>query len=211
MDTEQKKQTIETSMDFSANVESLFKAWTDAEQLKQWWHPNGNSLENVTNELQEGGAVAYHFAEAGLKITGNYKEVVPNEKLVYSWNWELADQSTEKAEYVLTINFKSTENGSAIHVLQEGFAKPDDITPHEDGWKAGLESLKNHLEQSQSSQSESGSSLQNDSGSAQSSSETSQANSGTPVNENLESAESLEQDRSGGYNELPDQAKVGGG
>lgn len=199
-------------MDFAADVASLYQAWTEEEHLKQWWHPNGNTLESVTNELQEAGAVAYHFAEAGLKITGNYKEVVPNEKLVYTWNWELGDQALEKAEYVLTIEFKSADSGSSLHVLQEGFANVEDVTPHEDGWKAGLESLKNHLEQGSGSENESQSESQTQSQSQkQSQSQTqSQREGDVPVNENLQKVEGLE-DRSGGYNELPEQAKVGGG
>jgi len=198
-------------MDFAADVASLYQAWTEEEHLKQWWHPNGNSLESVTNEMQEGGEVSYHFAEAGLKITGNYKEVVPNEKLVYTWNWELGEQVSEKGEYVLTVEFKSADNGSSLHVLQEGFSNSEDITPHEDGWKAGLESLKNHLEQGNGSESESQSQGQTQSQSQTQSQDQTQSQGGgeTPVNENLQKVEGLE-DRSGGYNELPEQAKVGG-
>ncbi|MCE7063926.1 SRPBCC domain-containing protein [Dyadobacter sp. CY326] len=184
METEQKNQTIEISHDFSADVQSLYKAWTEEEQLKQWWRPTGNTLVNVVNELQEGGAVEYHFKEAGLRVTGNYKEVSPNEKLVYSWNWELEDPATEKTEYVLTIRFEAKENGSTLHVLQEGFSNQEEIIPHQDGWEKGLQSLNDHLENGSSTSDTSAQNTSDSSGMG---------------------------DRSGGYNEAPEQVKVGGG
>ncbi len=45
------QSSINASKTFKARVEALYKAWTDAEQLKQWWKPMGFSLRQVENEL----------------------------------------------------------------------------------------------------------------------------------------------------------------
>ena len=47
MDSEQKTHVIEIERQFNVSVEELFKAWTEAEHLKQWWHPMGETLESI--------------------------------------------------------------------------------------------------------------------------------------------------------------------
>lgn len=187
MDTDQSANTIQISKEFSVDTAKLFQAWTEPEQLKQWWHPMGNSLKDVKNDLKKGGEVTYEFEEAGLVISGNYKEVSPNEKLVYTWNWDLTDNK-EDASYTLNITFESKENGSVLHILQEGFSGPEAIKPHQEGWDKGLESLKQYLESN---------------GNAGAN------NTDASSNDNLRSGDQMN-DRSGGYNEAPEQVKVGG-
>ena len=184
MATEQNSNSIELSESFSVTAETLFKAWTEADQLKKWWSPMGDSLENVTNELNEGGEVSYHFKSGDFHVTGKYKEVIPGEKLVYTWNWEFKDGLPQES-YLLTIVFEENENGSILHVKQDEFQDEEVAKPHKDAWRRALDGLKSYL---------------------QGASETTQSSDQA----NLKSDEGMS-DRSGGYNELPEQAKVGGG
>jgi len=196
MEENNQENRIEIEKEFDVDVESLFAAWTEPEQLKQWWHPMGESLTDVKNELEEGGAVEYYVGEAGLEITGTYSEVKPNERLVYSWVWNMSDEGSENG-YTLDISFSSTEGGSKLRVIQEGFSAPELLKPHHDGWEKGLESLASYLSSGSSSES---------SGESQSGAETSDGD----TESNLQNAEG-QSDRSGGYNESPEQVKVGGG
>jgi len=184
MANEQNSNIIEISEEFSVPVETLFKAWTEVEHLKQWWSPMGDSLEKVTNELNEGGVVAYDFKSGDFNVKGNYQEVKPNEKLVYSWNWEFKDGLPQES-YTLTIGFESTEKGSVLHVRQEELKDDEVAKPHKDAWRIALDSLKAHLQKTEESEEHAdGNDLKTDEG---------------------------QSDRSGGYNESPEQAKVGGG
>ncbi len=195
METGQKTHVIEIERLFDADVETLFKAWTEAEHLKQWWKPMGNQLVDVKNELKEGGAVEYYVGDAGLQITGTYSEVVPNEKLVYTWIWNLNDEGSENG-YTLHVTFTSEGQGSKLHVVQEGFKGEEFLKTHQDGWEKELDSLSSYLT-SGSSDTQSESSAQD---------ETSQQ----PVGQdNLKNGDQMN-DRSGGYNEAPDQVRVGG-
>lgn len=45
--------------DFKVSPERLFEACTREEDLCEWWHPLGNRLTKVANELEEGGRVSY--------------------------------------------------------------------------------------------------------------------------------------------------------
>ncbi|TDE14503.1 SRPBCC family protein [Dyadobacter psychrotolerans] len=191
METNQQHK-IETSQEFAVPVEMLFKAWTEQEHLQKWWRPMGETLESVKSELEEGGANEYYFESKAFKITGNYQQADVNKKLVYTWNWDFEGNELENEKYILHIKFESTDGGSKLLVVQEGLASEEVLPAHEDGWKTGLESLKSYLEVSSD-----GSSSENKSSSVNES-------------DSVKSDEGMN-DRSGGYNELPEQAKVGGG
>jgi len=136
---------IEVREEFNVPVETLYKAWTDSEQLKAWWKPMDNQLQSVTNELHDGGLVDYRFENDKLHITGQYSSVKENDTLVYSWNWELPLDEVRNAEYQLTIKFIPTNGGSAISVIQDAFKDEESMLPHEEGWRKGLTDLKRYL------------------------------------------------------------------
>ena len=64
----------------------VWKAWSEAEQLRQWWGPKGCSIEVGRFEFQPGGF--FHYA---MKFDGaptwwgrfNYREIAPQHRLVW--------------------------------------------------------------------------------------------------------------------------------
>jgi uncharacterized protein YndB with AHSA1/START domain len=135
--------------EFSVPVEKLYQAWITPEDLKQWWKPSENQLTEVELNNQEGGRIKYVFetkdGQPAITITGEYKEVKPNERLVYTWNWDLASENTKKSDHQLTIEFSSAGEGSKLSVTQENFQDGEAIEPHEQGWQKALEDLSNYL------------------------------------------------------------------
>lgn len=132
---------------FAAGKEELYKAWTEPEQLKQWWRPMNKQLQNVENDIRPGGKVIYRF-EGDLAIKGEYKETAPAEKLVYSWNWELPEETMHKGEYLLRVEFKEDGDGSTLDVTQENFENEHAIKPHQEGWDEALNDLHAYLQKS---------------------------------------------------------------
>lgn len=72
---------------FDAPRDLVFRAWTDAEHLKRWYAPDGCTLSTFTGEIRQGGT--FHSCirtpdgtECWCK--GVYKEVVKDERLVYT-------------------------------------------------------------------------------------------------------------------------------
>lgn len=146
-----KNEPITISEKFNVDTATLFRAWTDESALKAWWKPTGKTLSNVENDIKEGGKVAYHFeseAETTGKLTieGTYQSVIPEQKLVYTWNWIVDDAALENGNYLLTVGFEAAGEGSEISITQENQSETEGIHPHEEGWKEALESLKTYLE-----------------------------------------------------------------
>ena len=146
-------QTVEAGRQFSSDVQALYNAWIQADQLKQWWQPANNKLVHVENEVTEGGNIRYGFETSGgeksFTITGQYKEVKPAAKLVYTWNWEMpgGGKATQN-HFELTVTFSGEGNESHIHITQKDLDAQESIHPHHKGWEEELERLAQFLQSS---------------------------------------------------------------
>jgi uncharacterized protein YndB with AHSA1/START domain len=146
-----KNEPVNITQEFSVSKAELFTAWTDEAALKSWWKPTGRTLSNVENDIKDGGQVVYEFEDGDdttgqLTIKGEYQTAIPEEKLVYTWNWIVDNKALENGNYLLTVEFKDQDGGSQISITQEKQSEEEGIHPHEEGWKEGLESLKTYLE-----------------------------------------------------------------
>jgi len=142
------QSTLHANKTFQAPVEALYKAWTDAEQLKQWWKPMGLTLIQVENEMREGGKIAYQFEGqegTSLKIDGSYQEVEPHKRLVYTWNWQLPDEKLNSA-YKLEVLFESSDSGSSISISQLEDEQQESLKPKASAWDEELSKLASFLE-----------------------------------------------------------------
>ena len=142
------QSTLTASKTFQVPVEALYKAWTDAEQLKQWWKPMGLTLTQVENELPEGGKIAYHFEGqegTSLTIEGTYQEVQAGQRLVYTWNWQLPDEKLNSA-YKLEVTFEGSDTQSTITVKQQEDEQQESVKPKASAWDEELSKLATFLE-----------------------------------------------------------------
>ncbi|MBC7390469.1 MAG: SRPBCC domain-containing protein [Opitutaceae bacterium] len=156
---------LEISKELNVSREELFKAWTETEQLKKWWRPENLQLESVENDINPQGKVKYIFKTTegkDLTVEGEYKEAIKNERLVYTWNWEIPEASTEDGHFTLTILFKENNGKSILDVKQEPFSTHESVAIHQKAWETSLQELAAYLENSKSSNSSSGNSVHDD-------------------------------------------------
>lgn len=139
------------SKDFNVPVARLYQAWITPDDLKQWWRPMGNILQHATTPPKQDGQIEYVFAnEQGahsFTITGVYKEVQEEKKLVYTWNWQIPAATVGDSAFLLTIEFSAAASGSRINVTQENFTDEEAVHPHQDGWEKALTDLQQFLSQ----------------------------------------------------------------
>lgn len=72
---------------FNAKIEKVFQAWTDPEKLMKWYAPSGCNIRFKEINIQTGGK--FHSCISNPQYgdcwcIGEYKEVVPNYKLVFT-------------------------------------------------------------------------------------------------------------------------------
>ena len=73
---------------FEAPQDLIWQMWTDAEHFKKWYGPQGFSVPLADMELRVGGKrlVCMASPDGSMKMwtTGEYVEIVPTERLVYT-------------------------------------------------------------------------------------------------------------------------------
>jgi len=85
----------------------LFDAWTKPEHLRKWWGCEGSSLTVCEIDLRPGGAwrLVMRMADGSdHPFHGTYREVVPNERLVYTECYDMP--SIGSPQWLTTIHFE---------------------------------------------------------------------------------------------------------
>ena len=72
------------------------------------------------------------------EVGGIYREVVPNEKLVFTWAWH----TMKERESQVTVTIKRDGNGSILTLLHEKFADEAARDGHQRGWTGSLDKLE---------------------------------------------------------------------
>ena len=74
------------SREYDAPVETVFRAWTEAEQVQQWWGPEGFQCETSEVDIRPGGHWRFVMKGNGMEFPNliTYHDIVPNERIVYS-------------------------------------------------------------------------------------------------------------------------------
>ncbi|MFQ5584786.1 MAG: SRPBCC domain-containing protein, partial [Calditrichia bacterium] len=90
---------------FAAPREKVYEAWTQVEQLKNWWRMGANWITPIAEvDLQVGGKYRLGMQppdkDAPYIVGGVFQEIIPAKKLVYTWRWEGQEEET-----VVTVEF----------------------------------------------------------------------------------------------------------
>jgi len=100
----------------NAPRELVFDAWTDPEQVGQWWGPSGFTTTTHKMEVKPGGV--WRFVMHGPdgrdyqnKIT--YLEIVPPERLVYRHG---GDEDLEPVSFQTTVTFVAEGNKTRVTI-----------------------------------------------------------------------------------------------
>jgi len=131
--------------DFEAPAELVYRAWTTPELVARWWHAERGSVTSIDIDLRVGGRWRYVMVATGgfeVAFHGEYREIVPNRRLVTTEVYEGAPE----AEAVTTATFTDVDGGSRVEILvQHASAAARDMhlqSGMEDGLQRALELLE---------------------------------------------------------------------
>jgi uncharacterized protein YndB with AHSA1/START domain len=132
------------SRTYPASVERVFKAWTDANQLGQWFAPSDDCTTKASVDLRinhEYRIAITHNGGNVSTILGTYRLIDPPNKLVYTWRWE----GSSSNDTLVTVDFAPEGEATKVTVTHEQFANTEDRDKHAEGWNAGLSRLERKL------------------------------------------------------------------
>jgi uncharacterized protein YndB with AHSA1/START domain len=84
------KDAVVIERTFNAPVAFIWQLWTEAEQFQKWYGPQGATVPVATMDVRVGGkrliCMEMRWPDRTMKMwfTGEYKEIVPNVRLVYT-------------------------------------------------------------------------------------------------------------------------------
>ena len=134
--------TLHLKRTFTAPREKVFRAWTDPEELKKWWGPEGYATPSAQVDFRVDGR--YRLGMKKLPdgevfyLSGTYREVKPPEKLVYTWSWEARP---EFGETLVTVEFRAMGNSTEVVLTHELFPNEKARQDHDNGWNSCLDRL----------------------------------------------------------------------
>lgn len=134
---------------FEASPQQTWRAWTDPDAVARWWHPRGASTprESVAIDAQAGGHYVYMMVDdtTGDRVVtgGEYREVTPFERLVFTWGYPDADPDDQP---VITITLEPVGEGARMTFDLRGVDGAAGDGSYFDGWQATLDSLGDHLQ-----------------------------------------------------------------
>jgi uncharacterized protein YndB with AHSA1/START domain len=70
-------------------------------------------------------------------VSGVLREIVPNEKLVFTWAWK----STPERESLVTVLLKPDGDGTLLTLTHEQFFDEDARDRHQGGWNGALDKM----------------------------------------------------------------------
>jgi uncharacterized protein YndB with AHSA1/START domain len=138
-------ERLEIRRRVGASPARVFAAWTDPEELKAWWGPEGASCPAAEVDLRVGGAyrIANRFRDGRtVWIVGTFEVVEAPRKLVYTWRLEPGPGGIER----VTVLFEPRGDETEIIVLHEGVEDVAQRDGHERGWLGCLGGLARRLE-----------------------------------------------------------------
>jgi uncharacterized protein YndB with AHSA1/START domain len=108
----------------------------------KWFGPDAGEVLRAETDVRVGGRYAVGFrTEDGEEhnVSGIYREVVPNERLVFTWAW----RSTPERESLVTILVKPQDGGgSMLTLIHEQFFDETARDRHQYGWTGSLNKLE---------------------------------------------------------------------
>ncbi len=131
--------------EFAAPPEAVWRAWTEPEALKHWFGPDAGAVSLAQTDVRVGGRFHVVFRTLDGEqhdVSGAYREVVPNARLVFTWAWI----STPERISQVTLTFKPTRSGTELTLLHEHFFDMAARDGHERGWTGTMEKLARYLQ-----------------------------------------------------------------
>jgi uncharacterized protein YndB with AHSA1/START domain len=129
---------------FNAPPHLVYRVLTEPEFIKRWWAGKRGAITSVEVDLRIGGTWRYSMEAEGpgmeVAFRGEYREIVPDERIVFTEIYEAGPGATNEGPRVLsTYTLTPHDGGTTLTLLTE---TPDKATRDaivESGMESGVQ------------------------------------------------------------------------
>jgi uncharacterized protein YndB with AHSA1/START domain len=139
-------EQILITREFDAPRHLVYEAYTNPDLVRRWWHAKRGEMTVCDIDLRVGGGWRYVMVTPdGMEVAfhGEYREIVPNERLVSTEVFE----GMPDAEALDTLTLTETDGRTRLEILVEHATKEHRDAHIESGMEAGLQDALDLLEE----------------------------------------------------------------
>ena len=120
-------QAIEREMRIDASPETVFEFFTDPAKMVRW---KGTT---ATLDPRPGGVYRVQMNEQAIAL-GEYVEVDPPNRVVFTWGWEGSYAGTAPGSSTVEITLTPDGDGTLVRLVHTGLPTPESVEAHGHGW-----------------------------------------------------------------------------
>lgn len=139
--------TVRLHRVLTAKPEKIYRAFLDPDAMSKWLPPNGFTCKVHHMQAKVGGTYKMSFTnfttEKSMSFGGQYRELIENERLRYTDNF---DDPSLPGEIQVTVDLKKVSLGTDISIVQEGLPSVIPLEACYVGWQQSLNNLAKLVE-----------------------------------------------------------------
>ena len=141
------KGTVRLHRVLRTKPERVYRAFVDPDAMAKWLPPYGFTCKVHHMDPKVGGTFRMSFTNftsgRGHSFGGEYRELVPSEKIVYT---DKFDDANLPGEMLTTVTLKQVSCGTDLSVVQEGIPELIPVEMCYLGWQESLMQLAKLVE-----------------------------------------------------------------
>lgn len=139
--------TVQLHRVLRTSPERIYRAFLDADAMAKWLPPYGFTCKVLHMDARVGGTFRMTFTNFstgnGHSFGGEYRELVPNERIAYS---DKFDDPNLPGEMVTTVSLRTVVCGTELSIEQAGIPEMIPVEMCYLGWQESLAQLANLVE-----------------------------------------------------------------
>jgi uncharacterized protein YndB with AHSA1/START domain len=143
-------EQILITREFDAPRHLVYRAWTTPELVKRWWHAKRGEVTIAEIDVRVGGRWRYVMVtDGGFEVAfhGEYREIVPNERIVSTEVYEGMPEGTSEEGTLNTVTFTEMDGRTTLTILVQAPSKEIRDAIIDSGMEAGMQDAMDLLEQ----------------------------------------------------------------
>ncbi len=139
-------RTLEIKRVLPAARADVFAAFSTADQLAEWWGPEGFSVASLefSPRVGDGYRIEMQPPEGDpFHLTGEFREVDPPARLVFTFVYESPDP--DDVENLVELSFRDLGESTEVIFTQGPFKTEPRRALHRDGWTDTFDRLERHI------------------------------------------------------------------
>jgi uncharacterized protein YndB with AHSA1/START domain len=139
--------TVRLHRVLTAKPDKVYRAFIEADALAKWLPPNGFTCTVHHLDAKVGGTFKMSFRNFttgnGHSFGGEYRELVPGERIVYTDKFEDPNLA---GDILVTVTLKQVFCGTEVNIVQEGLPDAIPVEACYLGWQESLRNLAKLVE-----------------------------------------------------------------